>query len=381
MEEEAVNKAINLIYLSPKHDGGKDQVALNLLKGLQDNGTADQYEVICWDYSVKTLRHLAPDAQYRVLKSKRRLGDNALHMLQTMYINTLKLRKIIKEDHIQVLFHIRYINGLFKLPTKTVMIPHDIRDITHRVLGTEKIPYYKYFIYKIIYAFDFKHADAIIAISNFDKQEITSFYPQYAKKVKMIYNPIISDSYHPKENNAKKYICAINCQYSHKNTITLIKAFEIIKEKIPYQLVLIGNIPPRVQYLKEYVEQHGLERVVHFTGFISDDKIDEILSQTALYVNPSLFEGFGMTAVEAMIKKIPALVSDIPVNREVTFGFAQYYDDLQNPEALAKAIMDCLDDPPTEKALEQTSEKLRYTFHYRKIAEEYHSFFLSCIEQ
>ena len=43
MEEEAVNIAINLIYLSPNHDGGKDQVALNLLKGLQDNGTADQY--------------------------------------------------------------------------------------------------------------------------------------------------------------------------------------------------------------------------------------------------------------------------------------------------------------------------------------------------
>ena len=381
MEEEAVNIAINLIYLSPNHDGGKDQVALNLLKGLQDNGTADQYEVICWDYSVKTLRNLAPDAQYRVLKSKKRYGDNALRMLQTMYINTLKLRKIIKEDHIQVLFHIRYINGLFKLPAKTVTIPHDIKDITHRVLGTEKIPYYKYFIYKIIYAFDFKHADAIIAISNFDKQEITSFYPQYAKKVKMIYNPILTDSYYLKIFDEKKYICAINCQYHHKNIITLIKAFEIIKKKIPYQLVLIGNIPPRVQYLKEYVEQHGLEQAVIFTGFISDEKVDKILSQTALYVNPSLFEGFGMTAVEAMMKKIPALVSDIPVNREVTFGFARYYDDLQNPEALAKAIMDCLDAPPDEKTLEQASEKLRYAFHYRKIAEEYHSFFSSCIEQ
>ena len=376
-----MNIAINLIYLSPNHDGGKDQVALNLLKGLQDNGTADQYEVICWDYSVKTLRNLAPDAQYRVLKSKKRYGDNALRMLQTMYINTLKLRKIIKEDHIQVLFHIRYINGLFKLPAKTVTIPHDIKDITHRVLGTEKIPYYKYFIYKIIYAFDFKHADAIIAISNFDKQEITSFYPQYAKKVKMIYNPILTDSYYLKIFDEKKYICAINCQYHHKNIITLIKAFEIIKKKIPYQLVLIGNIPPRVQYLKEYVEQHGLEQAVIFTGFISDEKVDKILSQTALYVNPSLFEGFGMTAVEAMMKKIPALVSDIPVNREVTFGFARYYDDLQNPEGLAKAIMDCLDAPPDEKTLEQASEKLRYAFHYRKIAEEYHSFFSSCIEQ
>ena len=47
--------ALNYIYLSKHHSGGKDQVGLNLLKGLQEMGVTKQMAVICYPFSVGTV--------------------------------------------------------------------------------------------------------------------------------------------------------------------------------------------------------------------------------------------------------------------------------------------------------------------------------------
>lgn len=363
-----MEKALNFLYLRKQHSGGKDRFELNLLKGFQDIGVANQYEIICWDYSLQQLKQLAPDAFYRVLKYKENRFRDKHDVLYMLYPNTRFLKKIIKEDNITTLFHTGRVNGLRKLPARVITIPHDIRAVSYR----ENVSLFMHLTYKVLYAMDFRHADIVIAISDFDKQDIITFYPQYASKVRKIYNPIMTDEYILKKEKAE-YICAINLQYKHKNIITLIKAYEIIKDRIPYKLILIGNVPQRVQYLKDYVNQNNLQNDVIFTGFIDDAELNRILMRTALYVNPSLFEGFGMTAVEAMLKQVPTLLSEIPANREVSLGLACYYDDIQNPEALAAAILNCLKNPPTEENLRNVDEAMRLQYDYTVIAKQYHN--------
>ena len=107
----------------------------------------------------------------------------------------------------------------------------------------------------------------------------------------------------------KKDIVAINLQFHHKNVITLIKAFELIKDKTECNLVFIGNVPDRVKYLKEYVTSHNLDDRIIFKGFVEDEERNYLLENCRLYVNPTLYEGFGMTAVEAIILGVPTLVS------------------------------------------------------------------------
>lgn len=369
---------LNYIYLSPKHAGGKDQVGFNLLKGLHENGLDSEYEVICWDHSVDSLREMAPNAGYHVLKSTHEKNE-LQRLLQLVYANTFLLPQIIRKDKLDVVCHLSCNNGFRKLPAKVATIPHDIKAVSHRILGTVKVPYYKYIIYKIMYAWDFRHADAIVGISDYDKNDISTYYPKYAHKVCRIYDPIITENINLVRKSHKHYICAMNVQFHHKNTITLIKAFELIRNKIDYKLVLIGNVPDRVKYLKEYVNEHHLSENVIFTGFASDELVDQLLSECVLYVNPSLYEGFGMTAVEAVIKKIPTLLSGIPVHREVTMGKATYYDDLQNPDALAEAILGCLRNPPSEQELEIAREMLIDTYDYRNIANQYHNLFVDLI--
>lgn len=371
---------LNYLYLSKQHAGGKDQVGLNLLRGLYENGVSKDYQVICYDYSLDVLKKLAPDASFLTIPSPKS-GGEMVRLLALMWNNTFVVRKLIKKTKSPLVYHLSCNNGFLKMPCISVEIPHDIKAISHRVLGSVKIVWYKYLFYRMMYALDFHLADYIIAISDTDKKEIQQYYPQYSAKVKRIYNPIITKSAQRDPSNTQKYVCALNLQFHHKNIITLIRAFELLKGKTDCRLLLMGKVPPRVQYLKDYVQEHHLDDVVQFTGFVTDDVAEKVMVNSQLYVNPSLNEGFGMTAVEAMMLRVPTLLSDIPTNREVTQNLCSYYQPLQDPQALADAILDCLQHRPTEEELEHNRQVMIKEYDYHVIAKKYDEFFRQILKE
>lgn len=362
--------ALNYIYLSENHAGGKDQVGLNLLNGFYELGKTKDMIVICFDYSVDIIRDIAPNIEIIQVKSKP--APNELkRMLQVCLTGTFVIPKIIKNNNIDLIYHLSCNNGLVGLKTRTIVIPHDIKAVAHRDLGSVKIPMYKYLLYRLMYWLDFRHADNIIAISDFDKSEILEFYNKYQDKVIRIYNPIVVNKLEKDSSNDDKYIVALNLQFHHKNIITLIKAFELIKDQIEHKLVLIGSVPKRVSYLKEYVADHHLEDYIEFTGFVDEATLNYKFANAALYVNPTLFEGFGMTAVEAIINEIPTLLSNIPVNVEVTKGLCEYYGPADDEKILAKRILECLAQKYDEGELERMSAMMIDEYNYVNVANQY----------
>lgn len=153
----------------------------------------------------------------------------------------------------------------------------------------------------------------------------------------------------------------------------------MIADCIDRNLVLVGNVPKRVAYLKEYVEQHNLSGRVIFTGFVDGKKKRELLVNSCLYINPSLFEGFGMTAVEAMILKVPTLLSRVSANYEVTKGLCHYYEPADDVEALATAILAFFKEPENGEALEDKSKEMLKMYDYQKIAAQYMELFRECL--
>ena len=372
--------ALNYIYLSPKHAGGKDQVGLNLLKGLQNTDYAENMCVICFDYSYSTLKAIAPSFKIITIPSKEH--DNELiRMIKLCYVNTFIIPHIIKDNNIGVIYHLSCNTGLTHYSIPSIVIPHDIKAVAHRTLANVKISFYKYFLYKLMYYMDFKTNDHIIAISDVDKTEISNFYPKFAYKVTRIYNPIDVEPPEAYELTKKsEYIIAINLQFHHKNIITLIKAFELIKDKTDVQLYLVGSLPGRVQYLKDYVDTHGLSNRINFTGFIDDYKRNDLLKNAALYINPSLYEGFGMTAVEAIIKGVPTLLSDIPTNREITMDLCEYYCPPEDINQLAHKILYCLNKKYNKDELSSASQRLYNRYNLDVISGEYISYFHSLLK-
>ncbi len=365
---------LNYIYLSRNHAGGKDQVGLNLLKGFQEIGVAKEMYVICFDYSISIIKTLSPDINIIPISSHNSSSEWG-RMFRNHIVNSIRIPRIIKENKIDVIFHLDSNNGLTKFKCKSVVIPHDIKAIAHRDLPGLRIPLYKYILYKIMYKMDFKHADTIIGISDTDKGEIMQYYPKYKNKVLRIYDPIDIPVYSGATRSVEPRIVAINLQFHHKNIITLIKAYELIKDEIEEKLVLVGSVPDRVKYLVDYVKEHNLSDRIVFTGFVSEKERNDILQHSRLYVSPTLFEGFGMVSIEAIMSGVPTLVSKIPTNYEVTRNMCYYYEPAEDAYSLANQIKHALTTSISEKQLCERAQILYDEYNYIKISKDYFNLF------
>jgi len=187
-----------------------------------------------------------------------------------------------------------------------------------------------------------------------------------------IYDPIVFlDKFN--ENTGSEYITAINIQHPHKNPVTLVRAFALIKDQIPenVKLLFIGNNLLIKDGLIKEIERLNISDRVIFSGFVSESQKEELLDKTRLFVNPSLFEGFGMAAIEVMAMGIPCLVADNTAQRESTLGLCRYYAPATDEKALAYEILEEFNKPTDLNKRKEISEIVRKEYDYVKIAKEY----------
>ncbi|MCL2066591.1 MAG: glycosyltransferase family 4 protein [Treponema sp.] len=125
----------------------------------------------------------------------------------------------------------------------------------------------------------------------------------------------------------------------HKGLDCLIQAFQkAMIEGLSYKLIIIGskeNFRSGDNSILHKIDALGSE-TVSFTGYIPDKQLMEYISQASLLIQPSLYEGFGFPPLEAMVLGTHALISDIPVFKEIYDGFPVTFfragdsDDLKN---------------------------------------------------
>jgi glycogen(starch) synthase len=148
-----------------------------------------------------------------------------------------------------------------------------------------------------------------------------------------------------------------------KGIQVLINAIPKILEKVNAKFVIVGN-----GYMKEplweKIKHMGLAHKVLFTGFVDDETLRNLQKCADVSVVPSLFEPFGIVALEAMAAKSPVVVSDTGglseiVEHDLT-GVKVYPD---NPESLAWGVTRVLLD-------EAYANKLRENA-YRLVVEKY----------
>jgi glycosyltransferase involved in cell wall biosynthesis len=131
----------------------------------------------------------------------------------------------------------------------------------------------------------------------------------------------------------------------HKGLDLLLDAFRLARnEGLPHRLVVIGSqdkFRTTDNAVLHKIEALGGEAVT-FTGFISDEQVMEYLSAAALLVQPSLYEGFCLPPLEAMVVGTHALVSDIPVLKEVYADFPVTFFRSGDSSDLKEKLMELL---------------------------------------
>lgn len=270
--------------------------------------------------------------------------------------------------------------------------------------------YVKYFAYNFILKMAIRRARKIIVPSYFVRNDIikhfaSTFLPLYkgedrgggfADKIRVIYEGLanlprtgLGEEYLKAKGIAPPYLLYIGNCYPHKNLEKLIEAFEIISPTYPppqggggtrrgLQLVLVGKRDYFSKRLEENITKRytlNAKRCI-FYGYATDEELSTLYKHAALYVFPSLMEGFGLPPLEALSFGLPSAVSDIPVFHEI-LGEAAFYFNPNDPADMAAAITDALQNTESRsKILEEGRRVLsRYNRHNHaeKIKETYNA--------
>jgi glycosyltransferase involved in cell wall biosynthesis len=176
---------------------------------------------------------------------------------------------------------------------------------------------------------------------------------------------LLREKYHLPE----KFLLFVGGLNPLKNFSNLLRAYDILRSKIPHKLVAVGFKRWKFEGDLELVTQLGLEKHVIFTGFVPDEDLPAIYNLADLFVFPSLYEGFGIPVLEAMACGCPVVTTKTGCSREVA-GDAALLADPRNPEEIAREISKVLSSPDLrsqmiEKGLSQASR-----FGWEKTASE-----------
>jgi glycosyltransferase involved in cell wall biosynthesis len=156
----------------------------------------------------------------------------------------------------------------------------------------------------------------------------------------------------------------------HKNLLRVVEAFA---QAAPADvlLVLAGDLHDvfhtHVPEIRAAVKQHQVDDRVIMTGFVPDDDLVYLYSRAAALVLPSLVEGFGLPAVEAMACGTPVVASRAGSLPEVV-GDAGLYFDPTDIGSMARAIFSILSDHDERAALARRARERAGLFTWERSA-------------
>lgn len=244
-------------------------------------------------------------------------------------LDSVYLSHIIKNMNQSVYFSPGY-NPPFYLTTKKPFI-FTIHDLTHLKIQSD---YYrlKKIYYDILIKPAIKKASAIFAVSEHAKNDILEWSTVSQDRVHVVGNGI-SEKFVPvgkKTWLSKPYFLFIgNCK-PHKNLPRLIKAFALSQLHQDYLLVISGK--PDLGIMASAKELRIDHAIFFVGGQLEDTQLSALYRGAYATVVPSLYEGFGLPALESMACGTPVLSSNVASLPEVVGEGGLYFDpyDIEN---------------------------------------------------
>jgi glycosyltransferase involved in cell wall biosynthesis len=203
-----------------------------------------------------------------------------------------------------------------------------------------------------------KNAAHIITISEFNKKEIVKYYGYQEEKITVIY-PGVSEVFKGRtpprrgptlgDLGDKKYLLFVGTRQPKKNLERLIQAFGMVRKRFPrVELVIAGKVwgqfseATDMEYLKVRpcrgkVGPYQIPAGVKFLGYVPDQDLPGLMAGAAALVLPSLYEGFGIPAAEAMTVGTPVVASNVTGLPEV-IGDAEILFDPLDVDDMAEKI-------------------------------------------
>ncbi len=366
---------IDLSFVRPDHkNGGTETFIKNLMHGFERIGVSNQIRYFIHEDVYEEYKREYKKSKFIVYKIK---GNHKFRML---YFQTFCLSRLVNKYQIKLVYEPSYASGL-RIKTK-YKVASNPEDLQHKFYPQYFGKLQRLYINTMVWL-TFKKSNKVIAISKYAEGTFHQFYPDMLNgKTETLYLPVrFYEGNSTKIDGIEgKYILSVNAIRKNKNLITLVKAYERICERIEEKLVLVGVKLDETDALSMYIKEHKLNNKVTFTGYVSDSQLKWLYENASVFVTASLYEGFGMTPVEAMGYGCPVISSKDTSLYEVTKGVAEYYEPTMDDEVLSKTIMDVVSG---KRRIDMKKNKIlmRETYDIETISRKYFECFngiISC---
>jgi glycosyltransferase involved in cell wall biosynthesis len=277
----------------------------------------------------------------------------------TQWWDQVTLPRALARDGITV-FLSPYYKGPVRAPCPVVLTIHDLYFINY---PGRRRPVYEAIVTRAARTYAAR-ATAIISDSEYSKREIVTRLGVSSAKVSVI--PVaLGGEFRPASLTAaararyaltSPYVLYVGNFNPHKNIPRLIRAFALLPGPVRsrHALVLAGGYGEGRPELARLAESLGLADRVIFSGRVDDADLPALYSEAAVYVTPSLEEGFGSTVLEAMACGAPVIASNRAALPEVV-GDAGLLFDAEQERELGSVLARVLSDPALADDLRRRS--------------------------
>ncbi len=326
----SVNRcAIDLLWVRPNQVGGIESVSRNLLDGFSLLDEELEFWLLVSKDNASTFVHYGKDKRFHIeicgvesANVKKRIIWQNMHLGKK--IKSLGLNKCLEPYYCKPIFGTRGIDF--------VTIIHDLQAFHYpQYFSIGKVMWMRFSWWNAV-----RTSKTVVAISEYVRKDILEHYRIKPERIITIYNPItinmsdivdvtvIEEKYGVSPGN---YFFTVSSLLPHKNIATLLDVMKIIHDEeldFPKVLIVSGVGGKSRKSLMETIKQHGLEENIQLTSFIDNNERNALYKYCRAFLFPSVFEGFGMPPVEAMLLGAPVVTTRTTSIEEVTKGKAQY---------------------------------------------------------
>lgn len=375
--------AVNLLWLRPGQVGGTEYFIRNLLDGFTKLETPFHFVLICTENNEESFRHYAKDPRFELLTVP--ISNEGI--LKRILWQNVHLNRFLKKHGLTYCFSPVYDRPWFNQGVHYTCVIHDIQAVHY----PEYHPFHEVVYSKMVWRTNRSKDDFNVAITEYTKQDIVRAFGFRPETTRVIWNCFpeaagLQDDYRGDGDvdfsaleqqfglkPGEPYYYTMSQMIPHKNMPTLVKVMVLIRKEhpeLPQKLLVSGISGNGTAEFDRVVAEAGLSDCIIKTGYVSNPVKVALYRHCYQYLFPSVFEGFGMTPVEAMELGATVVTTKCTSIPEVTQGLCNYVDDPYDPAEWVRVMLSAVN-RDSGLDLSRFSEEGRAEDYRRLLFEEF----------
>lgn len=226
-----------------------------------------------------------------------------------------------------------------------------------------------------------RYVDAMLAVSEFARQEIIQEYKVPPEKVHVTYNGG-GEEYAPQDgkqhnevlekyNVTSPYILSVARFQPHKNVESIVRAFDQAKDRLSrsaHQLILVGAPVKGYAGVEKAVSKAKYKQDIKMVSYVAQADLNTLYSQASVFVFVSLNEGFGLPVIEAMASGTPVITANVTSMPEIA-GDAAVLVDPTNIDLISTEIQNVITSPERQEILRRKGLQRASNFTWSETAQ------------